>query len=582
MIDGGGDDDLVLIASGLINANGGTGIDTLDLRDNFLTFGNPYSFNMTTGVIVGLSFPFEAVGTAVNFENLFLDNWTWTVTGNAADNGITGGTLVDTIDGGLGNDDIRSGLGNDNISGGEGDDFLQPGAGTNTIHGGNGSDTLSFYDQAAGVVFTLGEGGAGVGAIATGTQTYDGMENIAGSDAGKFSLDQIAGADTLIGNSTANRIDGYWGNDSIYSMGGIDFVTGGFGDDTIFGGTAADHLEGNDGNDILVGNAGGADLFVQDVDELIGGAGNDSIHGERTDIISGGDGTDNLYAVNAFDWTINLTAVSIEWMFADFGNDTITAAGSSVGVTVYGSGGNDNITGSGFGDSLWAGVGIDTLDGGDGNDLLVGDLGADNLSGGNGDDRLYVDTSDNLIDGGADYDAVYIIGGTGLAIDMFKANVEWVSDEAGGADTIDASGLNAGATVYGGAGIDVITGGKGVDFLWGQAGSDSINGGDDNDTLVGGTGADLLTGGTGMDTIHTGEGGAGDGAVDTVFFQAPGFGTDFVYEFEHGIDKLNVHGTGAVSVVILNVGGNAHVHIGADLIVVAGAGATLTSGDFIF
>ena len=80
-------------------------------------------------------------------------------------------------------------------------------------------------------------------------------------------------------------------------------------------------------------------------------------------------------------------------------------------------------------------------------------------------------------------------------------------------------------------------------------------------------------------------GGVGsDGVLDTAFYTATGWGTDFVYDFEHGIDKINMQGTGAVSgtIAISNVGGSAHVQFGADLIVVVGAGATLTSGDFIF
>ncbi len=381
-----------------------------------------------------------------------------------------------------------------------------------------------------------------------------------------------SGADTITGNAIAN---------SLYGGAGADTINGNDGNDVIFAGAGLDILAGGNGDDTLVGNT---DIFAQETDTINGGIGNDTIYGEFCDIVAGGAGTDYLYGVNAYGWSIDLGVTSIEWMLAGFGSDTINASTQTASVTVYAGGGNDVVTGGGFDDVLWAGVGNDTVVGGAGADIMIGDLGADSLSGGEGNDVIYMDGSDTYIDGGAGADALYVTASSGLTLDMAATHFEWVADFAGGNDTYNAAGQSVAATVYAGSGDDVIIGGAGNDFLWGEAGNEMISGGFGADVLVGGTGADWLWGATGTDVIYANSGGGGDGAVDTVVFDAPGFGTDFVFDFEIGIDKLNMQGTGASAgtITINNVAGHAEVHVGSDLIVVVGAGATLTTADFLF
>ena len=381
-----------------------------------------------------------------------------------------------------------------------------------------------------------------------------------------------SGTDVITGNAAANTISGNFGGDTI---------DGNDGNDTIFGGAGIDYLFGGNGDDTLVGNA---DVFAKEADTLNGGAGNDTFYGECIDTISGGAGTDYLYGVNSYGWSIDLGAASIEWMSAGFGSDTINAASQTASVTIYGGGGNDVMTGGSAGDVLWAGAGNDTVSGGGGDDVIIGDVGVDSLSGGDGNDIIYMDGADSAVSGGAGTDAVYVTSGTGTTLDMAATQFEWVADFAGGNDTYNATGQSSAVTVYAGAGDDSLVGGLGNDYLWGEAGNDTISGGGGADTLVGGAGADTLLGGTGIDAIFANSGGGGDGAVDVVLFNAAGFGTDFVFDFEHGIDKLNLQGTGATAgtISINNVSGNAEVHVGADLIVVAGAGATLTIADFVF
>lgn len=112
-------------------------------------------------------------------------------------------------------------------------------------------------------------------------------------------------------------------------------------------------------------------------------------------------------------------------------------------VTLYGSGGNDNLDGSQWGDKMYGGDGRDFVVGWDGNDY---------------------------IDGGADDD--FLVGFDGN--DFFR----------------------------GGAGDDLIQGGNGADRLYGDSGQDTLNGDAGNDILSGGTiraEPDKINGGTGTD-----------------------------------------------------------------------------------
>ena len=447
----------------------------------------------------------------------------------------------------------------DILHGGGGNDRLDGGLGNDILDGGAGSDTAD-YAAALQTVTAILAAGTATGTD-VGSDTLISIENVTGGSS----------ADQLFGDS----------NDNVF--------TGNSGADLMFGERGHDTLTGGDGADTLVGNAGGADafgIFAQESDILDGGVGNDTLYGEFTDIISGGAGTDFLYAINAFNWSIDLGATGIEWMFADFGDDTIDASTQTAGVEIYGSGGVDTITGSAQGDLLWAGVGDDVVAGGGGADMLFGDLGSDSLSAGDGDDRLYVDSTDTVIDGGTGFDAVYITSGPGMNIDFAATHLEWAADFAGGNDTLNGPGLVVRMEAYAGGGNDIITGGTGNDFLWGEAGDDTITGGGGDDVLVAGSGADILTGGAGNDTIAlTSYVFGGDASVDTVIFDAAGWGTDILYNFEVGIDKLDLRGSGATlgTVTIAGIDGAITVAFGTDLIVLnLGLSDLFGTNDIIF
>jgi Ca2+-binding RTX toxin-like protein len=169
---------------------------------------------------------------------------------------------------------------------------------------------------------------------------------------------------------------------------------------------------------------------------------------------------------------------------------------------------------------------------------------------------------------------------------MANASLEWAADFAGGNDIFDGSSSTAALEIYAAGGTDTVTGGSGADFLWGGAGNDTLTGNAGNDTLVGEAGADTLRGGAGTDNLYGNSGNGGDGAVDRFVFD-DNWGTDFVFDFDNGVDKLDVSAvTGLNSFADLSVqntpDGHAYVHFGVELIAVANAAGQIEASDFIF
>jgi len=141
---------------------------------------------------------------------------TFTGTGNALANRLTGGTGVDSLTGGDGADTLDGGAGGDCLAGGLGDDVY-------------------LVDSADDLVAELA--GEGVDEVRTTLASYtltDAVERLLFTGSGGF-----AGT----GNGLDNRLEG------------------GSGTDTLSGGAGADTLLGADGDDMLSGGTG-ADLFV--------------------------------------------------------------------------------------------------------------------------------------------------------------------------------------------------------------------------------------------------------------------------------------------------------------------------------
>ena len=165
-------------------------------------------------------------------------------------------------------------------------------------------------------------------------------------------------SDKLIGDSRANVVRGGYGDDSIGTLAGDDYVygnqgadsmSGGSGGDFVYGGQDDDWLYGNQGSDYLYGNLG-ADLLYggQDADVLYGGQDDDTLYGNKgSDYLYGNLGADLLYGGQGDDV-----------VYGNKGNDTL-----------YGNEGNDTLYGNEGADIFVATKGFDlvkdfwTLDG---------------------------------------------------------------------------------------------------------------------------------------------------------------------------------------------------------------------------
>ena len=178
------------------------------------------------------------------------------------------------------------------------------------------------------------------------------------------------------------------------------------------------------------------------------------------------------------------------------GNDVIT--GTTFNDVLNGYSGNDNIRG---------GLGADVLRGDDGDDTLIGGLGNDLLTGGNG-----IDT--------ADYSN---------AASLVKVTL---------ATTAAQNTL--------GAGTDTLVT---VENLTGSAFDDQLTGSTANNVLNGGAGLDSLNGGAGNDTL-TGGLDVGD---QFIWSGNTNLGSDIVTDFQDGVDKIRLIGTGATTFANLTI-----------------------------
>jgi Ca2+-binding RTX toxin-like protein len=204
----------------------------------------------------------------------------------------------------------------------------------------------------------------------------------------------------ILGNTSANTLDGGAGNDHLDGRAGSDTLIGGLGNDRLDGGTGDDILEGGLGNDTYV-----VDSKNDTINEFIGG------------------GIDTVLSDVDFDLGFGLNG-NVE-------NLTLTGAGTS-GI---GNGLDNVITGTSAGNSLQGGEGHDTLYGRDGNDVLVGGLGNDILEGGLGVDTMRGDTVG--IGGGSDL-FLYRLDTVG---DLFNLGGDFIVGFETGIDKIDVSDL---------------------------------------------------------------------------------------------------------------------------------------------
>ena len=241
---------------------------------------------------------------------------------------------------------------------------------------------------------------------------------------------------------------------------------------------------------------------------------------------------------------------------------TTTSGVSFTSITINGGGGSQDVTGSGFAETISTGAGNDTINSGAGNDTITGGGNADSMDGGEGSDTYNIagnelggDTFNDTGTSGSDtinvtgalstflsfgkagtnynainpnlpasalatYKGIEIFDGNNFAIsgvnngsDIFDLSgfssatqvgaINTFDVAAGTADYVNVSTADAGVTVNGGGGKQIVIGSNFVDTIDGKSGDDEIYGGAGDDTITGGSGADKLYGDTAAPTLTT-------------------------------------------------------------------------------
>ena len=486
-----------------------------------------------------------------------------------------------TIDGGAGNDRLTGSIGNDVLRGGTGDDQLNGGKGNDELRGGDGDDTLRGDD---GDDRLYGERGRDqlFGDIGRDIQYGGDGDDVLRSGSGLL-------GDLLYGGDGDDEL---WGGD------GVDVIQGQSGNDTIHGGAMADILWGGSGNDQIWGDAG--------IDILNGGEDDDylyatdgSVETPPTDVQIAAMINEAKAVVNSADTrysTIvnelsqsNLSTVRRDELSAEkvsigdqfvIGGTMYIEIGHALGSTIV----TEILDGDAGNDHLYGGQFADTLNGGAGNDMIHYSHGRDSVFGGDDHDTYAFYGSETADDirfeaetdptTGESAAAIYVNGERQGQLDEVDVEAIGIYAQSGddtvnihfgnlavadifvdggaGNDTIDATGLQASAYIFGGIGDDTITGGLGNDTIYGQEDNDVLHGGAGDDQIDGGSGVNMIWGGTDNDTLIGGDerdwinGDDGDdhvygrGGSDILSGQA---GDDWIYG-EAGNDYQLIGGAG--------------------------------------
>ena len=439
---------------------------------------------------------------------------------------LNGGDGVDRLIGSAGDDLINGGRGNDVALMGAGDDSFiwNPGDGSDTLEGQAGVDTMLFNGANIGENIDIAANGERVRFtrnVANVTMDLNDVEHVEFNALGgvdNIVVNDLSGTDvTQVDLDLAGTLGGTAGD------GSIDTVT----------------INGTNGDDVIT-------LTLRDDGALV-------VSGLTADIV-----------VEHFDPTDGIKIAGLG------GDDVIDASGLGAVAPLL------NLDGGDGDDVLLGGAGADTLLGGAGDDVLLGNGGTDVLDGGPGDNILiqgattlvaagviadnsngvlsvFGDGLNNNLVASRDAAGNILINGGAIAVPGHPtvANISQIRMFGlGGDDTLslnEANGALPAASLFGGAGNDVLTGGSAGDQLFGQSGNDTLLGKGGNDLLFGGAGNDVLTGGDGDDQMF---GEAGD---DRMIWN-PGDDTDLV-EGGSGDDTAEVNGGNGAEVFTVTANG---------------------------
>ena len=584
-VNGNGGNDTVLGGNGDDNVTGGDGDDVLiggagaDVMDGGIGIDRVSYSSQTVALEITLNDAggdIRSHGGEAEMDHLFaIEN----VTGGRGNDQIMGNADANLIDGYLGDDEIWGEGGNDTLRGSDGNDTLNGGAGADQLDGGAGTDTADYSNATANIVVNLGTG-VGTGGDAQGDR-YVSIENVVGgigndTFAASLAANLIDGGDgvdrvtyssdtvgliivlndELVGavSSTGGRAEG----DILIN---VENVTGGQGNDFIFGNSDANLIDGYLGNDWIHGGAGN--------DTLRGGDGDDRLTGDAgADILQGGSGRDVAdYSVDTANIVVYLTGYAvqggdaegdrlsgIEDVFGGSGNDTLN--GDAAANWLAGNAGNDTLIGNAGNDELW---------GDDGNDVFSGGAGADTMNGHDGIDRVtyYGQTADLTIY----LDGTACVGGDAEGDTL--SSIEYVTAGSGN------------DTVYGNSSDNLLVGLDGNDTLNGAAGNDILRGGNGNDSLTGDAGDDTLTGDLGDDLFVFSNDWGIDRITDFAAADTEQIDLSGVTNITDFDDLVASHAQ--------EVGGILQIYDGANVIQLdgytladLGAGQAISAADFIF
>jgi Ca2+-binding RTX toxin-like protein len=390
LLSGGAGDDQVFGGAGGDAMYDGAGIDSFDGGDN------PEGFNNVSGYADAIVF-----GDRANTQGAVADLRTGIISNDGFGNAetMTGvesltayGPYADVL---YGNDAVNFLVGatGDSLFGFGGDDILYLDA-AGSVDGGTGQDRLDLYaDGGFYIPDKTGDGLAEVAAAMTSGWTVnlaagtlvDGYGN-AGTVTGVEEVNGSRFADTLIGGSGDDRLDGREGNDVLnLGLGGNDSVSGGEGNDYFFFAdtlTAADTVDGGAGSDTLA-LLGTYNLTL----------GANTLSGIETLSLLSGTAAGGLshvtYSITTVDSNVALGAQLTVYAGGLLSDETLLFDGhaeTDSKLSVFGGAGNDLIAGGPAADAFVGGAGDDQLYGLGGNDWLEGGLGADLLRGGFGSD----------------------------------------------------------------------------------------------------------------------------------------------------------------------------------------------------
>jgi Ca2+-binding RTX toxin-like protein len=464
------------------------------------------------------------------------DNGTDTLQGGAGDDHLVGGAGDDNLDGGSGNDTLEDSMGNDTINGGAGDDNISDPYGLNTILGGDGNDTI----VASGNI----DGGAGNDTITS----IVAINSLGGYFPDHVTLSGGDGDDHIFANNNflGAILDGGAGNDTL--VGTLDYTTnetfyGGDGDDIISAGSGNDTLYGGNGDDSLKGGTG--------VDLMVGGLGNDvyEVDSLSDNVVEGAnEGNDTVVASLTYTLSANFENVQLS------GTSNINATGNDS---------DNNITGN---------SGVNILTGLGGNDIIDGKAGADTMVGGSGNDYYYVDNVGDVVTELADEGTDSVFSTVSYTL---SANVENLILQ--GSANIDATGNASDNYIQGNGGNNVLEGMAGNDGLWAGAGNDTasyvhaisgvqvdlslqdqwqntfgagndyldsienLTGSAFADILRGDANANVLTGGLGDDIYYVQN--TGDGVVENISEGTDTVFTTATYTLSANIENLLLQGS---------------------------------------